>query len=177
MSHHPTVRKVSLPSDALAATVFARLDYVDSYRVRIPNGFPHDVASITRAFVSTRIGWIDALVWLRDRLVSIVQLKSEHSGGNRPITLEPGSYAGIFRVYQLAADEILLGEDDRHLDFRISILVQQQGNVCWAIISTVVRYNNLLGRLYFLPVRPFHQLIVRAMMQQMFDAPSTVIAK
>ena len=33
------------------------------------------------------------------------------------------------------------------------------------MVSTIVRFNNWLGRLYFLPVRPIHRLIVPAMLR------------
>ncbi len=163
------IRMVALPPDSMAAHAFDQIDYADAYRVRLPHDAPHDVASVTRAFATARIGWIEALMWLRNRLVSVFGLKPEQLAPTTP-TLEPSSRAGIFRVYQTAAHEVLLGEDDSHLDFRVSVLVQQQGLVCWAVISTVVRYHNLLGRLYFIPVRPFHQLIVRALARQMFAA-------
>ena len=32
-------------------------------------------------------------------------------------------------------------------------------------ISTTVEYNNWFGKLYFFPVRPFHKLIVPAMLK------------
>jgi hypothetical protein len=39
--------------------------------------------------------------------------------------VEPGSKVrriGIFRIYSTSRHEIVLGEDDRHLDFRLSVL-------------------------------------------------------
>ena len=83
------------------------------------------------------------------------------------INLQPGNVAGIFHVLARNGDEILLGEDDRHLDFRLSVLVRRQAGVAWAVVTTVVRYNGLLGRAYFLPVRPFHKRIVPAMLRNM----------
>jgi Protein of unknown function (DUF2867) len=164
----PRIRKVSVPEGSLAAQSFARVDYADAYRLRLPDDAPHDVESVTRAFCTARLGWVEALIWLRNRIVSVVHLKPEQPGQPQPLTLEPGTQAGIFRVYQRAANEILLGEDDRHLDFRVSVLVQQRPQGCYATISTVVHFNNWLGRAYFLPVRPFHRLIVPAMARTMF---------
>jgi hypothetical protein len=31
--------------------------------------------------------------------------------------------------------------------------------------ATIVHYNNIWGRLYFLPVKPFHKLIIRTMLR------------
>jgi Protein of unknown function (DUF2867) len=80
-------------------------------------------------------------------------------------SLQPGESVGLFKVYQRSEDEILMGEDDRHLDFRVSVLLQVRHDERWAVITTVVRFNNWLGRVYFLPVRPLHRLIVPAMMR------------
>ncbi|PZR95795.1 MAG: DUF2867 domain-containing protein [Candidatus Chloroheliales bacterium] len=164
----PRIRKVRVPEGSLAARSFARVDYADAYRLRLPDDAPHDIDSVTRAFCMARLGWVEALIWLRNRIVSVVHLKTELPDQPQPITLEPGTYAYIFRIYQRAANEILLGEDDRHLDYRVSVLVQQGQHGWYATISTIVHFNNWLGRIYFVPVRPFHRLIVQAMMKTMF---------
>jgi hypothetical protein len=62
-------------------------------------------------------------------------------------------------------DEILLGEDDQHLNFRTSVQLERQEEKCWVIVSTVVQFNNWLGHAYFVPVRPIHKIIVPAMMR------------
>jgi hypothetical protein len=63
--------------------------------------------------------------------------------------------------------EVLLGLDDRHLDFRVSVLVQD-GTLTFA---TRVRLRNRLGRAYFAPVRLVHPLVVRAMVARALSTP------
>ncbi|HYF03821.1 MAG TPA: DUF2867 domain-containing protein, partial [Patescibacteria group bacterium] len=59
-----------------------------------------------------------------------------------------------------------LGEDDKHLNFRISFLLKEnQAKHYQFILSTVVVINNFTGTVYFLPVKPFHSLIVPDMMR------------
>ena len=82
------------------------------------------------------------------------------------IDLSPGASLGGFRVFQRVEEEILIGEDDRHLDFRVSVLRKTENECSWVIISTVVRYNNWLGKVYFNLIRPFHKLIVPAVMRR-----------
>jgi hypothetical protein len=108
---------------------------------------------------------------LRDRLVGIIGLKTASRLVRRDLghdTLQVGDRLGIFKVFDRRSDELLLGEDDRHLDFRVSVLVKNDGSADWAIISTVVRFNSWLGRAYFLPVRQFHKLIVPAMLRNAY---------
>jgi hypothetical protein len=168
----PRVQKVDLPSSTLLARVFPHIDYADAYAVRLPNGAPHDLDTIVRAALGTVPGWVALLMRLRDRIVGMVGLKTAGQPAPRnhsQATFQVGDRLGIFRVFDRSEDELLLGEDDRHLDFRVSILVKNDRGTDWAIVSTVVRFNSWLGRAYFLPVRPFHQLIVPAMLRSAYQ--------
>lgn len=161
------VEQIDIPRDSLIASVFPQVDYADAYRVRLPPGAPSDIETLTRLALGATPGWIHALMALRDRIARIAGLKTTPHDQGEPARapLQPGSALGIFRVFARSADELLLGEDDRHLDFRLSVLRQSDGAADWVIVSTVVRFNNWLGRAYFLPVRPLHQLIVPALMR------------
>lgn len=77
-----------------------------------------------------------------------------------------GERIGIFPVVARTPDEILLGLDDRHLDFRVSVRVADEESANLGIVSTLVRFNGWLGRAYFLPVRPAHRLIVPVMLRR-----------
>jgi hypothetical protein len=166
--HQPSVQKVVLPPHSLVEHAFSHLDYADAYRVRLPAGAPTDLDTVARAALGVVPRWVALLMWLRDRIVGLIGLKTakrlaSHDAAHA--ALQVGDALGIFRVFERSADELLLGEDDRHLDFRLSVLVRNDGSADWAIVSTVVRFNSWLGRAYFLPVRPFHMLIVPALMR------------
>jgi phytoene dehydrogenase-like protein len=162
-----TIEKIAIPRGTLVASVFPRTDYADAYRAKLPAGAPRDIDAITRASFSAAPRWVHALMALRDRIVSVIGLKTSGKGERNleNLTFEPGASFGVFRVFARNADEILLGEDDRHLDFRVSVLRQTEDATDWVVVSTVVRFNNWLGRAYFLPVRLFHRLIVPAMIR------------
>jgi hypothetical protein len=161
------VERVSIPRGSLISSVFPQFDYADAYRIRLPASGPSDIDALVRVALGAAPRWACALMALRDRVVRIVGLKTTPSGERdcAPTSFQPGARCGIFRVFARSADEILLGEDDRHLDFRLSVLRQRGGAADWAVVSTVVRFNNWLGRAYFLPVRPLHQLIVPAILR------------
>jgi hypothetical protein len=64
-----------------------------------------------------------------------------------------------------APRQVVLGFDDAHLDFRVVINVETQGKTRLAATATTyVRTHNLGGRLYLMAVKPFHRLIVPAML-------------
>lgn len=83
---------------------------------------------------------------------------------------EPGQKLGLFKVFYKSENEAILGEDDKHLNFKVSLLIKPsivtQTNQ-QLTITTAVTFHNWFGKLYFLPVRPFHKLIVPAIMKDM----------
>lgn len=80
--------------------------------------------------------------------------------------LDPDAWRTVlpFPVRATAENEILLGEDAGHLDFRASLLVD--GDT--VALTTVVRIHNLRGRLYWAAVRPFHPLAARLMLARAY---------
>jgi hypothetical protein len=62
---------------------------------------------------------------------------------------------------------LVLGEDDRHLDFRVAIqLHTDAANGRELIVGTVVHCHNRLGRIYLRTIAPFHRVIVPASLEQ-----------
>ncbi len=55
----------------------------------------------------------------------------------------------------------MLGEDDRHLDFRTAVTLVHEQERRLLVSTTSVRCHNSLGRLYLATIRPFHIKIVR----------------
>lgn len=168
-THPRPIRQTPVPHGTLIAGAFARVDYADAYRQHLQPGRFADVDAFARAILASPPGWVDALMGLRNRIVGRVGLKTGvfRTGQDfSQMTFRPGERSGIFRVWARTEDEILMGEDDHHLDFRVSLLLQRAADGDRVTVSTIVRYHNLLGRVYFLPVRPVHRLVVPAMMKR-----------
>ncbi|AKA21942.1 hypothetical protein PCL1606_04870 [Pseudomonas chlororaphis] len=76
-------------------------------------------------------------------------------------------HIGIFRIFACDESEVMLGEDDRHLDFRVAVLHQSKmemdgGSDARLVVTTVVRCHNWLGRVYIAAIRFFHRRVVIA---------------
>ncbi len=71
-------------------------------------------------------------------------------------------------IYSIGKEEIIAGEDNVHLDFRVSVLKEDDE----VTISTLVHYNNLFGKVYMTIVMPFHRLVVKAMMRNVLKRDS-----
>ncbi len=152
----------------------AKYDYVDSFQGTLidkENKFTSE--DIGRAFFSSGPKWIEKLFSLRNKIVSIFGLKTPGDLVDKEIQLEnfrcqPGERLGLFKVFSKTEHEVVLGEDDKHLNFRVSLFLQPQStevNKKDLTVSTTVEFKNWFGRIYFIPVRPFHKLIVPAMLK------------
>ncbi len=74
---------------------------------------------------------------------------------------------GFFPVISRSAEKLVLGVDDRHLDFRLVVEVSELGEgVQEVVASTVVKTHNPFGRTYLEIIKPFHRMIVPAMLAQ-----------
>ena len=165
----PLVREVPLPDGSLVSRAFAVTHYADAFALTLPAGAAPGGDALVRALASSMPWWVAALLRVRDRAVALVGLKSlggvEREAAERT-TFQPGDRAGLFNIYARTDDEILMGADDRHLNFRASMLVRADADGHAAVLSTVVRYNGRLGRFYFFFVRPFHRRIIPAMLRR-----------
>ena len=63
--------------------------------------------------------------------------------------------------------EIIFGMSDKHLTFYVSLWCKvSEANSQTLRITTIVKYHNRLGKLYFFVVRPFHKVIIRSLLER-----------
>jgi hypothetical protein len=142
------------PTDGLLAGSMP--DVADSFTVALPPGASTDVDVWRRCVFASPPATVRRLLRLRDRLVGPLGLR-EASGTD----LHEG-----FPVLGRRDGEVLMGLDDRHLDFRVSLrLLQSDDAEDLLLLTTTVTFHGALGRLYFALVRPFHRRIVPAMLR------------
>jgi hypothetical protein len=80
----------------------------------------------------------------------------------------------VFAVRDTVGDEALIAFADTHLDFAVGVGVSESTNT--VRVTTTVRLKNARGRLYFLPVRLLHPLVVQSMLKRSRKALSGVTA-
>ena len=164
-----TKKKITPSSSVLAEEQF---DYSDCFSEEIIHPIEGlTVSHIARSFILSSPKWSKYLFKLRKLIFSIFRFKSIESNKIQDINslkIETGQYLGHFIVYHRTNSEVVIGKDDKHLDFRISIiLLDFHEDINEIIISTVVNYHNLYGRLYFAIVIPFHKLIIKSMLKSL----------
>jgi hypothetical protein len=156
------------PANSLLANFLKGCDFHDSYEVALADPTETPSRFFARAIRATP-AWVDRALALRDRLVSLVGLKTVGAmNDRRPDVEKPprmGDAFGIFTVLAANADELLLGIDDKHLDVRVSVTRRVDPQGARAVITTAVRNHNWLGRLYMIPVARIHPLVVKGMLR------------
>ncbi|ABE34160.1 hypothetical protein DR64_7114 [Paraburkholderia xenovorans LB400] len=169
LTAHCSVQSVTLPAESGVARLYQAPDLADAYAVRLPDNAIDDPELLARFVFAHQAAWVAKLMGLRDAIVARFGLKTSTQLRSR----EPANAkerVDIFRIYTRSAHEIILGENDRHLDFRVSLLQQtrgtREGHSRYLILSTVVHCHNRLGRFYILAIAPFHRLVVRSSLRR-----------
>ena len=81
----------------------------------------------------------------------------------KPFGLQGGSG---FRnmISERSDEEIIICKNDKHLCFWVSIYCSRPENG-WqeAAVTTIVKFNNFLGRIYFIGIWIFHKILVKSL--------------
>ena len=166
---HRSVQSVALPAESAVTRLYNAPDLADAFAVRLPDNAIDDPELLARFLFAHQAGWVAQLLALRDTLVARFGLKTA-----RQLRMAGAANSrervDIFRIYTRSAHEIILGENDSHLDFRLSVLQQTRhtgdGRSRYLVLSTVVHCHNALGRFYILAIAPFHRLVVRSALRR-----------
>jgi hypothetical protein len=160
------VRTAPVPADGLEAARLPVVDFADAYAVALPPGVTARL--FAEAVFSSAPPWVAALMAIRHALVAPLGLVASRAALYRAAVAANGTGArvGVFPLLAETSGELVLGLDDRHLDFRVSVRVVPGAGATTGVVATRVRFHGALGRAYFVPVRPAHRVVVPAMLRR-----------
>jgi hypothetical protein len=164
MMMHSSVRRVEPPSASLISDWYAHSQLLDSYAVDMPFAPAASMRHLATLALGDPPAWFRTLLAIRDAAMLPLGVKSSRQlreGGS------PEARVDFFPILEERENEIILGENDRHLDFRLSLLRIEAGGGTKIVATTVVHIHNLLGRAYIEAIRPFHYLVVRRSMARL----------
>ncbi len=143
--------------------------YRDSYRVAAATSAT-PVGSFFAIF-GHRPWWMKLALVLRHQLGRMMGLDSSSVRSilrpERREHAEPGSSLAGWQVYESSASENVVGRDNRHLDFRLSVAHEQRAGARQLRVSTACITKNRFGTVYLKAIAPLHRrglrwLIARA---------------
>ena len=112
-------RSVPAPTSSSISASFAGADLVDAYAIGLPADSAYDIGTLSSAVLGEPAPWFHLLIGLRDSMVSIFGIKT-----TRQLRGKPG-YINFFRIESVAENELVVAENDKHLDFRASLMKQR----------------------------------------------------
>ena len=147
-------RLTAIPENSVITNGFGKIDYCDIYHIfKRTNNTAEEIT--TRLFKLPK--WANWLMSIRDAIVRIFRLKT-----SKEILRDFPTQN--FPVISQHENEIVSGANDNHLDYRLSILIDREKSSI--SFTTIVHFNNFFGRLYFLPVKLFHKIIVKTILKR-----------
>jgi hypothetical protein len=75
-----------------------------------------------------------------------------------------GEKIGPWPIFFLGADELVAGRDNKHMDFRLSIMKVHHGNRPSVVVSTLCTVHNKFGQYYLSSIIPIHKFGLRRLM-------------
>ncbi|MDX8348323.1 DUF2867 domain-containing protein [Cognatiyoonia sp. IB215446] len=138
------VRFTALPASSALHQRRVPDDFLDCYAVHADTT-PRAAAEVITDFP----GWAQFLLLIRRIMTAPFGL--DNDGPDVPDKVGP------FPVESESGTELIAGFDDKHLDFRVSVMALD-GQVS---LATWVSPHNIGGRLYLAAIMPFHIAIAR----------------
>ncbi|MEM6813010.1 MAG: DUF2867 domain-containing protein [Bacteroidota bacterium] len=140
-----------------------RIDFADIFST---TNHTNSIQEITDLIFNTTPGWIKGLFAVRNKIVYLFGLKSEKPKDYNE-NYEVGGYVKFFKIFSISDNEVILGANDSHLNFRA--LVKNDKSDYYNIkVITLVEYNNLKGKIYMQLIKPFHRVVVKRMVKNAF---------
>ncbi|WP_257667658.1 DUF2867 domain-containing protein [Parapedobacter tibetensis] len=170
------ILQTNLPKSSLLNIDYKKYHYIDCFQgTLIDKATTFTPTEVSNAFFLSLPNWGKVLLSLRNKIVSVFGLKvsgdanklKEFANAN----YKKGDQLGYLKVFDVNKNELVFGMDDKHLDFRGSLLLEETkvGSQKKITISTVVLYNNWFGRFYFFLIKPLHKIIMKVMLKRLIE--------
>lgn len=147
------VTLVDLPEKSQLHKRKAPTDFIDCYCVASKLG-PRQAAEIITSFPA----WAEMLVRLRGILTAPFGLSNDGP--------DAADKLGAFPVESENDYELIAGFDDKHQDFRVSVISDNNH----VYLATWAHPHNLGGKLYLRAIMPFHIVIARDALKRVYKA-------
>lgn len=138
------VTSTNLPESSRLNERIKPTDFIDCYSIR-----SHITTRGAADIITTFPRWARLLLQIRGAVVAPFGLSKEGP--------EAADKIGIFPVETVDKHEIVAGFNDKHLNFRVSVISRNDH----VFLATWVRPHNIGGRIYLRAIMPFHILISR----------------
>jgi len=161
------VIECDLPSgSALRGDAIRNAYFHDSYRAKLARPELGIVDIFFALFGHTPL-WMKVLLIVRNTIAGLFGLQVPAVGEiMKPevrCTYCVGEKIGPWPIFFIAENEIVAGRNNKHLDFRLSVLKAMEGDTASVVVSTICTVHNVHGKIYLFLIVPFHRHGVRSL--------------
>ena len=153
-------------SSALGRELIGNADFHDSYRAPLARPELRIVEVFFALFGHTPL-WMKLLLIVRNAAARLVGLEVPTVGEIMKPTVRSeysvGEKIGPWPIFFIGDNEIVAGRNNKHLDFRLSVLKAMDGDATSVVVSTICTVHNVFGKIYLFFIVPFHRKGVRSL--------------
>jgi hypothetical protein len=162
------VTECDVPSSSVLGRDLVRAAYFhDSYRVPLARPELAIVDIFFALFGHTPL-WMKVLLIIRNAIARLFGLEAPTVAEILNPTVRPvyrvGEKIGPWPIFFIGDNEIVAGRNNKHLDFRLSVLKAMDGATGSVVVSTICTFHNIFGKIYLFFIVPFHRSGVRSLM-------------
>ena len=154
-------------SSVLSRELIERKYFRDSYRVLLSRR-ELGVVDIFFGIFGHHPPWMKLLLIVRNKIASLAGLDAPTASEILHVEMKNryavGEKIGVWPIFSLSDDEIVAGRNNKHMDFRLSVLKMPGADGTSVVVTTICTVHNLSGKLYLSLVVPFHRYGVRKLM-------------
>jgi Protein of unknown function (DUF2867) len=154
-------------SSALGQDLIGHAYFRDSWRAPLARPEPGIVDIFFALFGHTPL-WMKLLLIARNAVAGLFGLEVPTVAEiMRPAVRSEyrvGEKIGPWPIFYIGDNEIVAGRDNKHMDFRLSVLKAIDGDARSVVVSTICTVHNVFGKIYLFFIVPFHRNGVRSLM-------------
>ncbi|MFA6873452.1 MAG: DUF2867 domain-containing protein [Bacteroidaceae bacterium] len=159
------LKKVDIAKDAFIYQASKEADYKECYETQLIKGNISMKKCLIAFFYNPK--WVALLYKLRKILVRPFGLITDDNPTKINIDVQKGDKCSFFEVLERNETEIVLFGTDKHLEAWCAIQYDLYPDQHYVLrCSTLVKYHNRLGKVYFFLIRPFHYFVIRDLLNR-----------
>jgi hypothetical protein len=147
--------------------------FCESYRTPLSR-IEIDIVEVFFGIFAHHPVWMKLLLIVRNEVASLAGLDAPTASEIFHVKVRDhyvvGDKIGVWPIFALSENEIVAGRNNKHMDFRLSVLKVPDGKRTSVVVSTICMVHNLSGKVYLFFVVPLHRYGVRKLMERAVSA-------
>jgi len=155
------------PASALDRDLVATAYFRDAYRA--PLSRDATIVDVFHGIFAHTPQWMRRMLIARNRIAALCGLAVPDDADileyRARDSYAVGDRIGPWPIFSLNERELVAGRNNRHMDFRLSLMKVEDGDGTGVVVSTICDVHNLFGKIYMLVIAPLHRYGVQKLLR------------